>query len=243
MRITTAILLAVIASGTLIGQDRNPYGPVGVLAYSSNQNGLTIATQLANATVSVLRTEGNVAIRDGALIPVVEPELSDQTLVTLSGKLGVSWLAIVEFDAKDRQHGIFQVDVAHVVAGKVASRVSALFGALSVAVQQAGQDIAAQASRAAHAITTYVSQHKVVRVILSLLTRPGDADYTFGTADVRHTDHDGRDVWDTTQPVGTTTLHIFKQGYNDQSFEITIPSIADESYVPITRVADLKRHP
>lgn len=233
----TVLVSQILLSATLSGQERAPFGPLGIVAVSTAESGRDAAMQFSKAIADNLGREAIVTVRD--VLPANLEDTSDEGLVTLGAKMAVSWLALVEFEPKDKLHGVFEVDVVHLAAGKMVSRVPALFGALALAAQR----IATDASRAAHAVTTLVSQHQYVRVILTLLTRPGEADYTFGTADVRRTNSDGDDVWDTLRPAGKSTLRIFKPGYTDVTIDVIVSVASNLPYIPVYETATLKRRP
>jgi hypothetical protein len=97
-----------------------------------------------------------------------------------------------------------------------------------------------EAKATAHEIATYVSQHKLVRVILALLTHPGNADYTVNNSDLNHTDNDGTGVWDHTLPVGSATVRVMKPGYSNESRTVTISAPGQgQPFVPLSLTVDL----
>jgi hypothetical protein len=232
-------MTTVLGGAALAAQERPAYGPLGIVAVSSTESGRSSAVQFAKEVANILGREKKVIVR-GEIKALSSGDASDEVLLKLAGELTVNWMAVVSFDVKDQQHGVFQVDLIHVVARKIASRVAAVFGVVRTAGGAAVDEIVRQATRAAHTLTAFVSQLQEVRVILSLLTRPGEAHYTLGKSDVRVTNKDGTDTWDTTQPVGKTTLRVMKAGYADATEEIIIPVGGATPYIPITKVVELK---
>jgi hypothetical protein len=108
-----------------VAQEAPEYGPVNIVAASSTERGLDVANQLAKETATVLSDERTVKVNDVESFPV--GPVTDADLVRIAGS-NINWVAVVNFDATSADHGVFEVEVAHVEFNKVVSRVSAWIG-------------------------------------------------------------------------------------------------------------------
>lgn len=235
-----ALIIGLLAlTCTIAAQEAPVYGPVSIVAASSSEDGMVIARQLARETSAVLREERQVRVDEGEPLPL--GPVTDEELLKAAG-VRVNWVAVVNVDAAPSGRAVYDLQVAHVVAAKIVSRVSAWVGTLPTAAGNVGAAITREARAVAHEIATYVSQRQIVRVVLRLLTHPGNADYTVGASDVSHTDADGTGLWDHTLPVGRTVLRVMKPGYTDAAISIVVPVPVDgQPYVPLSETVDLRR--
>lgn len=228
-----ATLLASSAS-VVRAAEPGRYGNVGVAAVIPTAEGKDETVRIATQIHQALRKDGNVVVR-GELQLMGEP--TDSRVTEIAQRLALNWLALVRFDPKDQVHGVFTVELVHIVEQKVASRAVALFGFIRTTQDAITADLARTASRANDAITALTSLGKRVWVVLNLLTDPPEADFVFGTS-ANHTDKDGIGRWEGTLEPGPTKLRVIKQpGYAQTALDVIVPSTAcSPCYLPYQKV-------
>jgi hypothetical protein len=230
------LALFLLMGARMAAQEHPIYGSVSIVAASASERGLSTANQMARSIADVLTKENKVAVA-GVESPAAG-SLSDEMLLKRAGDQ-THWVAVVNFDPKDSD-GVCDVEVAHITTARVVSRVSAWFGVIPTGGLNAAAAITRAAKIAADEIVTLVSLHREVRVILYLLTHPGNADYTLGTSDLNQTDGEGIGKWEGTQPVGRTVLRVMKPGYAEASLSIDIAVPGEgQPFIPLSESVEL----
>ena|ERR1035441_3972857 len=234
MKISPCALLIVSIASILGAQGPNHFGTIGVAAVTPTAEGKDEAVRLATQVHEALRKDGNLTVR-GEVQQIGEP--TDSRVTEAARHLNLDWVALVRFDPKDQLHGIFTVEVVHIVAEKVASRAVALFGFIRTTQNTIAADLARAASRSNAALTALVTQGKRIWVVLYLLTDPPEADFVFGTSSSR-TDKDGVGRLEGTLPPGPTKLRVLKQpDYAERVLSIVVPSTpCSPCYLPYQKV-------
>jgi hypothetical protein len=238
MKMLIGLLLCVGTTLHVLAQQRLPYGPIAVIAVS-NDSDRGIVMEVAKQVSDVLRKEEKIVV-NGDVQFVPPSSATDSEFITLAGKYSVQYLVVASLKPSDNEHRILDVEVLHTEANKIVERASALVRSLRTVGSAVAEEIHDAALNAAHAITTFVSQFKEVWVILQFLSAPPEASYVFDTSSSGTTDKQGIGKWEGTQPVGKTTLQVWKQGYSKQSVDIDIPSHGSTPYIVRLQVITLK---
>jgi hypothetical protein len=234
MKLSACALLLVSLASILGAQEPNRYGSVGVAGVVRTAEGKDETFRLATQVSEALRKDGNLTVRGE--VQLID-EATDSRVTEVARRLAIDWLALVRFDPKDKLHGVFTVEVVHIVAQKVTSRAVALFGLIRTTENNIAADLASAANRSKDALTALVTQAKRIWVVLNLLTNPSEADFVFGASSNR-TNKDGVGRWEGTLPPGPTKLRVLKQpDYAERVFDIIIPSTpCSPCYLPYQRV-------
>jgi hypothetical protein len=221
MKPTRAFLLLFVILLPLCAQQPNQYGVVGVAAIIPTANGKDETVRLATELAAALRKDGILTIK-GDVQLIGEP--TEPRVLTIVGTLAIDWLALVRFDPKDQAHGVYTIDVVHVVSQKIVSRALALFGTIRTAQDMVSREILREATNAKNAVISRVTQFQRIWIHQDLLTDPPEAEFYFGGT-ANRTDKDGVGHWDGTLPPGPTNLRVLKEpAYPETVIAITVPS-------------------
>jgi len=233
-----ALFLSVLAVTQVVAEQQPPYGPIAVLAVS-NDSDRGIATEFAKQISQILRDEEKVTVRgDVQFVPT--SSATNQEFATIAGKYSVQQLMVASVRPSDDGNRIFDVEVLRTEANKIVEGATALLRKIRTVGNTVAEEVRDAAVSAAHAVTTLVSQFKEVWVILQFLTVPPEADYVFDGSSKQTTDKQGIGDWEGTQPVGKTTLQVWKQGYAKETVDIDIPAHGTTPYIVRLRVITLK---
>jgi hypothetical protein len=211
--------------GTLTAQD---LARVGVVAITRQRDEQGIARKLASAVADQLQKAPQRVAFAGEVNELPANKLNDQALVGIARSQNVNYLAVVDFDPREGQRGIYSIEVIERAVDKIASRTAVLFGMLATTAANVGYAITDIATRSMSAIAAAASKFRQIRILLSLYVRGGGpADYWLGKSDSRTIDSNGIATWDTLLPVGKAVLKVAKTGFAEFQETIDVPSTKD----------------
>ncbi len=201
---------------------------VGVVAITRKGDEQGIARKLASEVANQFDKAPRRVASAGKVNELAADKLNDQALVGIARSENVSYLAVIDFDPREGQRGIYSVEVIERVVDKIASRTAVVFGVLVTTAASVGSAISDVAARSVSGIAAAASKFTQTRILLRLYVKGGGvANYWLGKSDARTTDSNGIAIWDTLLPVGKTLLKVARTGHADFEETVDVPSTRD----------------